>query len=115
MSRLSLHSTRGLRWELSLSVIALSAPRCALFVTTPGRGCAKEFGSASVLFSVFRLVDERSLELELEHELIQAQAQKPVLRVEVGAGALRVRSVSRDAAGMGERGCARRVGGWMWV
>ena len=39
------------------------------------------------------------LELELELELIQTHmAQKPVLRVEVGARALRVRSVSREEA-----------------
>ena len=38
-------------------------------------------------------------EEELELELIQAHmAQKPVLRVEVGAHALRVRSVSREKA-----------------
>jgi hypothetical protein len=39
------------------------------------------------------------LELELELELIQTHmAQKPVLLVEVGARALRVRSVSREEA-----------------
>ena len=51
--------------------------------------------------------------LELELELIQAHmAQKPVLRVGVVARALRV-SVERE--GMGERGCARRLGRWVWV
>ena len=38
-------------------------------------------------------------ELELELELIQIHmAQKPMLRVEVGSRALRVRSVSREEA-----------------
>ena len=37
--------------------------------------------------------------MELELELIQTHmAQKPVLRVEVGARALRMRSVSREEA-----------------
>ena len=40
-----------------------------------------------------------SVKWELEPELIQAHmAQKPMLRVEVGARALRVRSVSREEA-----------------
>ena len=41
-------------------------------------------------------------------------AQKPVLRGEVGARALRVRSVSREG-GTGERRCAGRLGEWVWV
>ena len=52
---------------------------------------------------------------ELELELIQLHmAQKPVLRGEVGCecGA---REVSVEKGGMGERGCARRLGGWVWV
>ena len=47
------------------------------------------------------------LELELELELIQAHmTQKPMLRVEVGA-----RAVSVEREGMGERACAKRLGG----
>ena len=51
---------------------------------------------------------------ELELELIQAHmAQKPVLRVEVGARALRVRSVSREEAwassGVGQGGAVNWI------
>ena len=49
---------------------------------------------------------------ELELELIQSHmAQKPVLRGEVGCACV-VREVSVERGGMGERGCARRLGGW---
>ena len=51
----------------------------------------------------------------LEFELIQSHmAQKPVLRGEVGCACV-VREVSVERGGMGERGCARRLGGWVWV
>ena len=52
---------------------------------------------------------------ELELELIQPHmAQKPVLRGEVGCACV-AREVSVERGGMGERGCARRLGGWVWV
>jgi len=52
---------------------------------------------------------------ELELELIQFHmAQKPVLRGEVGCACF-AREVSVERGGMGERGCARRLGGWVWV
>ena len=52
---------------------------------------------------------------ELELELIQPHmAQKPVLRGEVGCACV-AREVSVARGGMGERGCARRLGGWVWV
>ena len=52
---------------------------------------------------------------ELELELIQSHmAQKPVLRGEVGCACV-AREVSVKRGGMGERGCARRLGGWVWV
>ena len=52
---------------------------------------------------------------ELELELIQSHvAQKPVLRDEVGCACV-AREVSVERGGMGERGCARRLGGWVWV
>ena len=52
---------------------------------------------------------------ELELELIQPHmAQKPVLRGEVGRACV-AREVSAERGGMGERGCARRLGGWVWV
>ena len=41
-------------------------------------------------------------------------AQKPVLRGEVGCACV-AREVSVERGGMGERGCARRLGGWVWV
>jgi len=48
-------------------------------------------------------------------ELIQSHmAQKPVLRGEVGCACV-AREVSVERRGMGERGCARRLGGWVWV
>jgi len=48
----------------------------------------------------------------LELELIQPHmAQKPVLRGEVGCACV-AREVSVERGGMGERGCARRLGGW---
>jgi len=51
----------------------------------------------------------------LELELIQPQmAQKPVLRGEVGCACV-ARDVSVERGGMDERGCARRLGGWVWV
>ena len=39
-------------------------------------------------------------------------AQKPVLRGEVGCACV-AREVSVERRGMGERGCARRLGGWV--
>jgi len=52
---------------------------------------------------------------ELELELIQSHvAQKPVLRGEVGCACV-AREVSVERGGMGEHGCARRLGGWVWV
>ena len=52
---------------------------------------------------------------ELELELIKPHmAQKPVLRGEVGCACV-AREVSVERGGMGERGCARRLGGWVWV
>jgi len=52
---------------------------------------------------------------ELELELIQSHmAQKPVLRDEVGCACV-AREVSVERGGMGKRGCARRLGGWVWV
>jgi len=49
---------------------------------------------------------------ELELELIQSHmAQKPVLRGEVGCACV-AREVSAERGSMGERGCARRLGGW---
>ena len=57
--------------------------------------------------------DEVSVELELE--LIQSHmAQKPVLRGEVGCACV-AREVSVERGGIGERGCARRLGGWVSV
>jgi len=51
---------------------------------------------------------------ELELELIQSHiAQKLVLRGEVGCACV-AREVSVERGGMGERGCTRRLGGWMW-
>ena len=53
--------------------------------------------------------------VELEPETIQPQmAQGPMLRGEVG-GACVAREVSVERGGMGERGCARRLGEWVWV
>jgi len=50
---------------------------------------------------------------ELELELIQSHmAQKPVLRGEVGCACV-AREVGVERGGMGERGCARRLGGWV--
>ena len=52
---------------------------------------------------------------ELELELIQSHmAQKPVLRGEVGCACVAC-EVSVERGGMGERGCARRLSGWVWV
>ena len=51
----------------------------------------------------------------VELELIQPHmAQKPVLRGEVGCACV-AREVSVERGGMGEHGCARRLGGWVWV
>jgi len=53
--------------------------------------------------------------LVLELELVRPHmAQKPVLRGEVGCACV-AREVSVERGGMGERGCARRWGGWVWV
>ena len=50
-----------------------------------------------------------------ELELMQSHvAQKPVLRGEVGCACV-AREVSVERGGMGERKCARRLGGWVWV
>ena len=52
---------------------------------------------------------------ELELELIQPHmAQKPVPRGEVGC-ACAAREVNVERGGMGDRGCARRLDGWVWV
>jgi len=54
------------------------------------------------------------LAINLDFELIRSQmAQKPVLRGEVGARALRVRSVSREE--VWARGCVRCLGEWVRV
>ena len=51
---------------------------------------------------------------ELELELVQLHmAQKPVLRGEVGCACV-AREVSVERGGMGERGCAKRLGRWVW-
>ena len=53
--------------------------------------------------------------LELELELVQPHmAQKPVLRGEVGCACV-AREVSVERGGMGERGCARCLGGWAFA
>ena len=60
-----------------------------------------------------RAVDKRFRELELL--VIQPHmAQKPVLRGEVGRACV-AREVSVERGGMGEHGCARRLGGWVYV
>ena len=52
---------------------------------------------------------------ELDLELIRSHmAQKRVLRGEVGCVCV-AREVSVERGGMGERGCARRLDGWVWV
>ena len=52
---------------------------------------------------------------KLELELIQSHmAQKPVLRGEVGCACV-AREVSAERGDMGERGCARRFGGWVYT
>ena len=57
----------------------------------------------------------RANSAELELELIQPHmAQKPMLRGEVGCACV-AREVRVERGGMGERGCARRLGGWVWV
>jgi len=51
----------------------------------------------------------------VELELIQPHmAQKPVLRGEVVCACV-ARQVNVERGGMGERGCARRLGGRVWV
>ena len=53
--------------------------------------------------------------VELELLVVQSHmAQKPVPRGEVGCACV-AREVSLERGGMGERGCARRLGGWVWV
>jgi len=60
-------------------------------------------------------VEDEDIDEELELELIQSHmAQKPVLRGEVGCACV-AREVSVERGGMGERGCARRLDGWVWV
>jgi len=60
-------------------------------------------------------VEDEDIDEELELELIQSHmAQKPVLRGEVGCACV-AREVSVERGGMGERGCARRLGGLVWV
>ena len=57
--------------------------------------------------------DHNSGLVELELELIQSHmAQKPVLRGEVGCACV-AREVSVERGGVGERGCARRLDGWL--
>ena len=75
-------------------------------------------GVISINWSWLRIafVEARySLLRELELELLQSHtAQKPVLRGEVGCACV-AREVSVERGGIGERGCARRLGGWVWV
>ena len=53
---------------------------------------------------------------ELELELIQSHmAQRPVLRGEVEARSLRVRSVSREEAWASASVQGAWVGGWLWM
>ena len=73
--------------------------------------------ATEILQTSFRWTQTKKIaeELELELELIQPHmAQKPVLRGEVGCACV-AREVSVERGGMGERGCARRLGGWVWV
>ena len=72
--------------------------------------CAAPFGALLVAVTLVY----RPLLYEPELELIQSHmAQKPVLRGEVGCACV-AREVSVERGGMG-RGCARRLGGWVWV
>ena len=53
---------------------------------------------------------------ELELELVQSQmAQKPMNAVGCSGRANVARAVSVEGGGMGERGCARRLGEGVWV
>ena len=82
-----------------------------------GSGALLNFAAAPPLAPVVRsFVHARPGRVwELELELIQPHmAQKPVLRGEVGCACV-AREVSVERGGMGERGCARRLGGWVWV
>ena len=75
------------------------------------RGKAKEAGKSSAKVSGELAGTVRR---ELELELIQSHmAQKPVLRGEVGCACV-AHEVSVERGGMGERGCARRLGEWVW-
>ena len=83
------------------AVAAAAAAAAAAVVVVVVRGGELAFGAHT--------------ELELELELLQSHmAQKAVLRVEVGCACV-AREVSVKREGMGERGCARRLGGWVWV
>ena len=72
--------------------------------------------------AVYHFITSNAPSLRLSHskhthelELIQPHmAKKPVLRGEVGCACV-AREVSVERGGMGERGCARRLGGWVWV
>ena len=97
-----------------------------------GGACLEQFDAASVAPALAPLVagcsmlrfQVRSSKLEFSMaccaaqssklELIQSHmAQKPVLRGEVGCACV-AREVSAERGGRGERGCAGRLGGWVW-
>ena len=72
---------------------------------------AYDIGGSRCVISLY----QPSALVELELELIQSHmAQKPMLRGEVRCACV-AREVSVERGGMDERGCARRLGGWVWV
>jgi len=89
-------------------------PTTETAATSPRNGTAA-FVAPPAARSPAAAVDGASGVAELELELIQSHmAQKPVLRGEVGCAYV-AREVSVERGGMGERGCARRLDGWVWV
>ena len=94
-----------------------SAPRVYVHIKDPPLwgGWWETLVLTIISISREHLSTSRDMIIELELELIQSHmAQKPVLRGEVGCACVAC-EVSVVRGGMGERGCARRLGGWVWV
>ena len=110
-----LHMTRGsAKGRLKNGAAALM--REATEVGCGSGACARQGRGVRRRSAPFRSCSSLSFGLlEPELELIQSHmAQKPVLRGEVGCACV-AREVSVERGGMGERGCARRLDGWVWV
>ena len=89
-----------------------ASTRTAMRLKDATMGVGLDAASVDVLCMVLDLDCDKA---RTRTNIIQPHmAQKPVRRGEVGCACV-AREVSVERGGVGERGCARRLGGWVWV